>query len=106
MFVTSLTQVAGSHFTNEEQKKQRERERQTERKKLGSLSIECFATHLGLARNIIDTDCWAQHGRTNGRVFETFKHRFLTKRTRNPAKTTTTTTIAEYMFKKKKISFY
>ena len=33
-----------------------------------------------------DTDCWAQNGGTHGRVFATFKRRFLTNRTRDGVK--------------------
>ena len=42
--------------------------------------FDTFATHSGLAYDVIDSDCRAQNGSTHGRVFAIFKRRFLTNR--------------------------
>ena len=38
------------------------------------------------ALSVIDTDCWAQNGITHGRVFASFKCRYLINRTTNRVK--------------------
>ena len=59
--------------------------------------VECnrgFRTYLifsapptGRVNDVINTDCWAQNDSTHGRVFVTFKRRFLTSSTRNQVNT-------------------
>ena len=48
-------------------------------KALARKAFDTLATHAGVVHDIIDTDCRAQDGSTQGRALETFKRRFFKK---------------------------
>ena len=56
------------------------------RNRLACDLFSTYTTHSGIVRDVTDTHCLAQHGSTHCRVFQTFKHLFVSNRIKNEVK--------------------